>query len=105
MATKTASKAKTLVIVESPAKSKTIKKILGDDYLIEASYGHIRDLPPKGLGFDVDNNFKPTFSSASLALLLRTSSFTEAYTIGSSTFSMAVVRGSKLKPWNTKPIF
>ncbi len=62
MATKTASKAKTLVIVESPAKSKTIKKILGDDYLIEASYGHIRDLPPKGLGFDVDNNFKPTFS-------------------------------------------
>lgn len=49
MATKTASKAKTLVIVESPAKSKTIKKILGDDYLIEASYGHIRDLPQKGL--------------------------------------------------------
>ena len=62
MAAKTSSKAKTLVIVESPAKSKTIKKILGDNYLIEASYGHIRDLPPKGLGFDVDNDFKPTFS-------------------------------------------
>ena len=43
-------KGKALVIVESPAKSKTIKKILGNDYVIEASYGHIRDLPPKGLG-------------------------------------------------------
>lgn len=53
---------KTLVIVESPAKSKTIKKILGNDYIIEASYGHIRDLPPKGLGFDIENNFKPTFA-------------------------------------------
>ena len=55
-------KGKALVIVESPAKSKTIKKILGNDYVIEASYGHIRDLPPKGLGFDVDDDFKATFS-------------------------------------------
>ena len=53
---------KTLVIVESPAKSKTIKKILGDNYIIEASFGHIRDLPPKGLGFDIENDFKPTFA-------------------------------------------
>lgn len=52
---------KALVIVESPAKSKTIKKILGDSYTIEASFGHIRDLPPKTLGFDVDKNFEPTF--------------------------------------------
>ena len=52
---------KALVIVESPAKTKTIKKILGDDYVIEASYGHIRDFPPKVLGFDVSDNFKPTF--------------------------------------------
>ena len=50
-----------LVIVESPAKSKTIKKILGSSYEIEASYGHIRDFPPKVLGFDVQNNFTPTF--------------------------------------------
>ena len=55
-------KGKALVIVESPAKSKTIKKILGNDYVIEASFGHIRDLPPKGLGFDVDDDFKATFS-------------------------------------------
>ena len=57
----TKTKEKALVIVESPAKSKTIKKILGDSYQIEASYGHIRDLPKKGLGFDIENNFSPTF--------------------------------------------
>ncbi|MCD7739792.1 MAG: type I DNA topoisomerase [Candidatus Gastranaerophilales bacterium] len=50
-----------LVIVESPAKSKTIKKILGNSYNIEASYGHIRDFPPRVLGFDVQNNFMPVF--------------------------------------------
>jgi DNA topoisomerase-1 len=52
---------KALVIVESPAKSKTIKKILGDNYQIEASFGHIRDLPKKNLGFDVENNFEPSY--------------------------------------------
>lgn len=59
-------KEKSLVIVESPAKSKTIKKILGDNFQIEASYGHIRNLPAKdsatqNLGFDVNNNFEPKF--------------------------------------------
>ncbi len=52
---------KALVIVESPAKSKTIKKILGDNYTIEASFGHIRDFPKNVLGFDVANNFEPSF--------------------------------------------
>ncbi|MBQ7287644.1 MAG: type I DNA topoisomerase [Candidatus Gastranaerophilales bacterium] len=54
-------KEKTLVIVESPAKSKTIGKILGSNYIIQASMGHVRDLASKGLGFDIENNFKPTF--------------------------------------------
>lgn len=54
-------KERSLVIVESPAKTKTIRKILGNDYTIEASFGHIRDLPNKDLGFDVNNDFKPTF--------------------------------------------
>lgn len=63
-ATKSAKKAdngKALVIVESPAKSKTIKKILGSNYQIEASFGHIRDFPKNVLGFDVNDGFKPSF--------------------------------------------
>ncbi|OGH96787.1 MAG: DNA topoisomerase I, partial [Candidatus Melainabacteria bacterium GWF2_32_7] len=55
------SSGKYLVIVESPAKAKTIKKILGDDYQIKASVGHIRDLPAKVLGVDVKNNFEPVY--------------------------------------------
>ena len=47
-----------LVIVESPAKAKTINKYLGDDYIVLASYGHIRDLPSKNGSVDPDNNFK-----------------------------------------------
>ena len=54
-------KGKALVIVESPAKSKTIKKILGDGFQIEASFGHVRNLPDNVLGFDVHDNFKPTY--------------------------------------------
>jgi len=53
--------AKNLVIVESPAKAKTINKYLGTDYLVKASIGHIKDLPSKGLGVDIDNDFKPTY--------------------------------------------
>jgi DNA topoisomerase-1 len=53
--------AKNLVIVESPAKAKTINKYLGNDYLVKASIGHIKDLPAKGLGVDVDDDFKPTY--------------------------------------------
>ena len=44
--------AKNLVIVESPAKAKTINKYLGKDYIVKASIGHIKDLPSKGLGVD-----------------------------------------------------
>src|SRR5919205_402486 len=53
--------AKNLVIVESPAKAKTINKYLGKDYLVKASIGHIKDLPSKGLGVDVEHNLEPTY--------------------------------------------
>ncbi len=53
--------AKNLVIVESPAKAKTIGKFLGDDYIVKSSIGHIRDLPKKNMGVDVENNFEPAY--------------------------------------------
>lgn len=53
--------AKSLVIVESPAKAKTISKFLGSQYLVKASVGHIKDLPQKELGVDIKNNFKPKY--------------------------------------------
>ena len=53
--------AKNLVIVESPAKAKTIEKFLGKDYQVESSYGHIADLPSKEIGVDVLNGFKPKY--------------------------------------------
>lgn len=53
--------AKNLVIVESPAKAKTIEKFLGKDYQVESSYGHIADLPAREIGVDVNNGFKPKY--------------------------------------------
>lgn len=53
--------AKNLVIVESPAKAKTIEKFLGKDYSVKSSFGHIRDLPKKGLNIDLENNFEPKY--------------------------------------------
>jgi DNA topoisomerase-1 len=52
---------KPLVIVESPAKAKTISQFLGDDYVVEASVGHVRDLPSKGLSIDVDADFQTEY--------------------------------------------
>ncbi len=52
---------KNLVIVESPAKAKTIEKYLGKDFTVKSSFGHIRDLPKKGLNIDIENDFKPTY--------------------------------------------
>ncbi len=53
--------AKGLVIVESPAKAKTIQKYLGSGYEVEASLGHIKDLPKKSLGVDLDNDFSTEY--------------------------------------------
>lgn len=53
--------AKNLVIVESPAKAKTIEQYLGSDFTVKSSFGHIRDLPKKGLNIDIEHDFKPTY--------------------------------------------
>lgn len=50
-----------LVIVESPAKAKTIEGYLGKDFVVKSSYGHVRDLPTKGLNVDIENDFKPKY--------------------------------------------
>ena len=52
---------KKLVIVESPAKTKTLKKFLGEEFLVEASLGHVKDLPEKNLGVDIENDFTPDY--------------------------------------------
>lgn len=52
---------KNLIIVESPAKAKTINKFLGDDYVVTSCYGHIRDLPDSGLNIDIANNYTPNY--------------------------------------------
>ena len=52
---------KNLVIVESPAKAKTIEKFLGKDFKVLSSYGHIRDLKKKDFSIDVNNDFKPSY--------------------------------------------
>lgn len=59
MAKKTSGKS--LVIVESPAKAKTINKYLGSEFVVKASMGHVRDLPSKGISVDIENGFEPTY--------------------------------------------
>lgn len=54
--------AKSLIIVESPAKIKTLRKFLGPQYIFESSIGHIRDLPEKEFGIDIENNFEPKYA-------------------------------------------
>ncbi len=63
---------KMLVVVESPAKAKTINKYLGKDYIVRASMGHVRDLPASEMGVDVENDFAPTYQNlASKEKILR----------------------------------
>ncbi|MGE0197515.1 MAG: type I DNA topoisomerase [Simkaniaceae bacterium] len=56
-------KGKTLIIVESPTKVKTLKKFLGNAYHVESSVGHIRDLPTRGFGIDLENDFEPQYEN------------------------------------------
>ena len=58
---------KNLVIVESPAKAKTIEKFLGKDFKVMSSYGHVRDLKRKSFSIDVDHGFSPVYEIPDLA--------------------------------------
>jgi DNA topoisomerase-1 len=60
-----AASGKKLVVVESPAKAKTINKYLGDEYIVKASMGHVRDLPEKNIGVDVEHDFAPSYEPLS----------------------------------------
>ena len=62
-----------LIIVESPAKARTISHFLGNQYKVLASYGHVKDLPKSRLGIDVENNFQPAYIVPVKACLLYTS--------------------------------
>ena len=53
--------AKNLVIVESPAKAKTIEKFLGEDFIVKSSFGHIRDLNKKDISIDIEKDFEPNY--------------------------------------------
>jgi DNA topoisomerase-1 len=63
MSSKETESAKPLIIVESPAKTKTLKNFLGDEYRVEASMGHVRDLPEKEFGVDLNNGFTPKYDT------------------------------------------
>ena len=80
--------AKNLVIVESPAKAKTIEKFLGADFQVESSYGHIADLPSKEIGVDVANGFKPKYevSSDKKALVTKLKSLSQKCRYGLVSF-------------------
>ena len=62
-ASKTTKNKKTLVIVESPSKAKTIGKYLGSNYKVVASVGHVRDLPKSKLGINIEEDFEPEYIS------------------------------------------
>ncbi len=53
---------KALIIVESPAKIKTLKKFLGPNFIFESSIGHVRDLPQKEFGIDIEHDFEPKYT-------------------------------------------
>lgn len=50
-----------LIVVESPTKARTLSRFLGSEYVVEATMGHIKDLPKNKLGIDIENNFKPDY--------------------------------------------
>ncbi len=107
--------ARNLVIVESPAKAKTIEKFLGKDYKVMSSFGHIRDLADKGIGIDFDNNYAPQYAVSAdkkklVAELKKESKTAETVWLASDedregeAIAWHLYDELKLKPENTKRI-
>jgi len=106
---------KNLVIVESPAKAKTIEKFLGSDFQVMSSFGHIRDLADKGLGIDFENNYKPDYTVSAdkkkvVAELKKATKVAETVWLASDedregeAIAWHLYDELKLKPENTKRI-
>lgn len=106
---------KNLVIVESPAKAKTIAKYLGKDFTVKSSFGHVRDLPKKGMSVDIANNFTPTYEVSpdkkkTVAELRKAAKTAEVIWLASDedregeAIAWHLAEVLKLKPANTKRI-
>ena len=99
MATKkTVAPKKTLVIVESPSKAKTIGKFLGSRYKVIASVGHVRDLPKSKLGIDIENDFEPQYinirGKGDLIKSLKNTNFTiqqDIYSVQKNVYNSQVI--------------
>ena len=90
--------ASNLVIVESPAKAKTIQKYLGNDFSVMSSYGHIRDLCDKGMAIDIENNFTPEYCvSKDKASLVKSEALLQQ---GESVFIWPEKFGKRFKDFN-----
>ncbi len=107
--------AKNLVIVESPAKAKTIEKFLGEDYTVTSSFGHIRDLPTKKMGINIENKFIPEYEISeekkkTVKELLKLSKKAEIVWLATDedregeAISWHLIEALKLKPENTRRI-
>jgi len=95
---------KTLVIVESPTKAKTISKFLGSNYKVESSFGHVMDLPAKGMGIDIEHNFEPTYEVPDKAKKQVAKLKTLAKTCGNVLFATDKDREGEAIAWHLKTL-
>lgn len=97
-------KSKSLVIVESPAKAKTINKYLGPDFEVKASMGHVRDLPSKGMNIDIENNFEPTYEISPGKAKVVSALKAEAKTCGRFYLATDMDREGEAIAWHLKEV-
>ncbi|MBI2632868.1 MAG: type I DNA topoisomerase [Parcubacteria group bacterium] len=96
---------KTLIIVESPAKAKTIGGFLGKEYIIESSYGHLRDLPKSKMGIDIEHNFEPRYIIARAKSKIATRLKKIAHSASTIIFATDEDREGEAITWHLMHIF